>query len=356
MEKFKLKYFLAANSCEGFISHFRECYDPKDGWKAYIIKGGPGTGKSSFMKFLAKKGADKGLCCELCPCSSDPDSLDAVIFPEIKTAVLDGTAPHTLDPLYPGACEVILDFGKYFDTNILNKAADEIISLTDKNRTHHKTASLYLQAAGKLMTDNLKSAVLVTNIERVENFAEKLCKKYLKNKNKKGRENIRFLAGMTPKGYISFADTVNELCKKIVVIEDNFGCVSDIIMCRIRKTALANGYDIISAKSALLPSLYDHIIIPELSLAFVRESKFQHFDVEVRRIHARRFMDVKKLHKSREKIKFNNKAIKELMLAAASTLLEAKNVHDQLEKYYVKSMDFEAVTEFATAFAEELFA
>ena len=59
MEINDLKYFLAANSCQGFVSSFNNCYDAERGWKAYIIKGGPGTGKSSFMKFVAKSALEK---------------------------------------------------------------------------------------------------------------------------------------------------------------------------------------------------------------------------------------------------------------------------------------------------------
>ena len=84
MKNCDIKYFLAANSAEGFVSHFGDCYNPYDGWRAYIIKGGPGTGKSSFMKCVVVKAVDKGYSVELCPCSSDPDSLDGVIIKDIK--------------------------------------------------------------------------------------------------------------------------------------------------------------------------------------------------------------------------------------------------------------------------------
>ena len=53
MKKNDIKYFLAANSCEGFYSVFDKAYLPDGEWRAYIIKGGPGTGKSSFMKRFA---------------------------------------------------------------------------------------------------------------------------------------------------------------------------------------------------------------------------------------------------------------------------------------------------------------
>ena len=44
MKKNNIKYFLATNSCEGFYSEFDNSYLPDGEWRAYIIKGGPGTG------------------------------------------------------------------------------------------------------------------------------------------------------------------------------------------------------------------------------------------------------------------------------------------------------------------------
>ena len=117
MENFNLKYFLAANSCEGFCSYFDKSYLPDGEWRAFIIKGGPGTGKSSFMKYFALKASEKGYKTLLCPCSSDPNSLDGVIIPDKKLVMLDGTPPHTLEPAFPGACEKILNFGDFWDDN-----------------------------------------------------------------------------------------------------------------------------------------------------------------------------------------------------------------------------------------------
>ncbi|MBR4761571.1 MAG: hypothetical protein IK086_02935, partial [Clostridia bacterium] len=110
MKIYGQRFFLAANSAEGFVSHFADCYIPGD-WHAYIVKGGPGTGKSGLMKYIAAKAANSGHKVVFCPCSSDPDSLDAVIVSDLKTVVLDGTAPHTVEPRLPGACENIINTG-----------------------------------------------------------------------------------------------------------------------------------------------------------------------------------------------------------------------------------------------------
>ena len=44
--------FLGANSADGFLNRF---YSKGEDLYTYIIKGGPGCGKSSFMKAVAQR-------------------------------------------------------------------------------------------------------------------------------------------------------------------------------------------------------------------------------------------------------------------------------------------------------------
>lgn len=355
MEKFNLKYFLAANSCEGFVSEFARCYNPNDSWRAYIIKGGPGTGKSSFMKYVAAKAEEKGLKCIYCPCSSDPDSLDAVIMPDKKTVILDGTAPHTLDPKYPAVCEEILNFGEFWCSEKL-KDKTEIIEITNQNKALHITAARYLQAVGQLMLDNYKTALSCTQKAKAISFAENLCKRYIPKTAGTSYEWVRYIGGIGPKGIVSFPETVENTCNELVIIKDCYGAASSIIMEEIRKNSLKNGYEIITLKNPFLPSVItDHIIIPKLSLAFVTENNFINFKSDLRRIHARRFTETKLLHQSKERLKFNKKVINHLLSCASDTLLNAKNVHDELESHYIKAMNFEKLNKFAEKFCKNLF-
>ena len=357
MEINDLKYFLAANSCQGFVSGFNNCYDAERGWKAYIIKGGPGTGKSSFMKFVAKSALEKGIKTEIFPCSSDPDSLDAVIFPNKKIVIMDGTSPHTVDPLYPGVCEQILNFGDFWGKEKFVGKERDVIAATKKNKLVHKRASRYLQAAGEFLTDNFKIAEACTDKERAGVFAKKLCKKYI-NRKKNGnnaKEWVRFLSGITPKGVVSYPDTVLKECKKTVIISDEYGSVTDVIMKYIRDYSLGCGHEVLTIKNAFLPeSLTDGVILPELSLAFIRE--YDHFTLktEERRIHARRFVYAGLMAKSRKRLKFNKKTADKLLLSASECLMEAKTAHDELEKLYISAMDFNALSRFAEKIAKDI--
>ncbi len=356
MENLKLKYFLGANSCEGFYSVFDKAYTAGE-WNVFIIKGGPGTGKSSFMKYFAVKASDQGFKTLLCPCSSDPDSLDAVILPEKKIVIMDGTSPHTVDPSYPGACEKILNFGRFWNDDSFKTEKKGIIETTLRNKMLHKTASRYMQAAGQLIADNHKTALACTDKAKTLQFAQKLCHRLIPaNPGAScGAEWVRFIEGITPVGIVSYAGTVTGEAQKTVIINDEYGSASNIIINYVREYALKNGYEIITLKNPFLPSsLTDHIIIPSLSLAFATENEYMHFSDDSRRIHARRFVSQKQLHLSRERMKFNKKAIRQLFLSAAETLSQAKSVHDELESYYIKAMNFNELTAFAEAFAKEV--
>lgn len=350
------KYFLAANSAEGFVSHFADNYDALSDWRAYIIKGGPGTGKSSFMKYIMVRAIDAGYTVEICPCTSDPDSLDAIIIKEIKTMVLDGTSPHVVEPKYPGACEEIINLGQFWCGEKLREKAAQIIDITNQNKKLHKTAAAYITAAGELIYDNLKLSERFTNQKKVQQFATKFALRLIPKRKKHAPfEWVRFLGGVTPNGVVAYSKTIDQFYKNVVVIDDKYGAVAGVIMDVVRKTALDNGHEIITLKNLFLPSkLIDHILIPELSLAFVREYEYIKFSEEHRRIHARRFYDVNTLRAHRPRITFNRRVTRELLLGAIETLQKAKSVHDQMEKYYIDAMDFKAMTMFAEQKAEEI--
>ena len=348
----QIKYFLASNSCDGFVSYFDTCFDPKDGWKAYVIKGGPGTGKSSFMKKIVKRAEDEGYSVHRCPCSSDPDSLDAVVIPKLKVSVLDGTAPHVIDPQYPGAVENILNFGDFWHKEKLVAKRTEIIKLTDKNKALHKTASAFLKSAGTLLKENRSIVIKNVDTAKAESYASVLAKKYLKEKGSAENEDIRFLSAVSPKGVVNFEETVYAFCDKFVIIKDETGVVSSFIFDIIRQKALSRKLKIITVKNPFLPNVTEHILIPELGVAFLRESKYFGFKTDNRRIHAKRFM---KSEETSKKVKINYKTAKMLIGFAIETLKNAKSVHDELEENFIGAMDYQRIDRFTEKFCENLF-
>ena len=94
-----IQYFLGANSPTGFYSLYDQLLPPEQASAIYILKGGPGCGKSTLMRRVAALAQEAGEPVEYILCSGDPDSLDAIVLPDRHAAIVDGTAPHDTAPL-----------------------------------------------------------------------------------------------------------------------------------------------------------------------------------------------------------------------------------------------------------------
>ena len=83
-----LHFFLGANSGEGFYSLYDQLLNGRFD-DLLILKGGPGCGKSTFMRRAGAAMEQVGERVVYINCSGDPDSLDGAIF-------LCGNAPLAL--------------------------------------------------------------------------------------------------------------------------------------------------------------------------------------------------------------------------------------------------------------------
>ena len=144
--------FAARNGFDGFKSIFDEVLKRDTLDRLFILKGGPGTGKSSIMKAVIKYANHTGIYATEILCSSDPNSLDGVILMDgdRRVAIVDGTAPHVLDPKYPGAFDEIINLGDSFNLDHLRKYGEKIKDLTRHKSHHYKEAYAYLNLAGSV--------------------------------------------------------------------------------------------------------------------------------------------------------------------------------------------------------------
>ena len=93
-----IRYFLGGNTPAGFYSLYHQLSDPERLRAVYIIKGGPGSGKSTLMRRVERHAQAAGLETQQVLCSGDPESLDALILPQLAAALVDGAAPLGVVP------------------------------------------------------------------------------------------------------------------------------------------------------------------------------------------------------------------------------------------------------------------
>ncbi len=340
------EYFLGGSSPSGFRTHFGETI-ADTAYRTYIIKGGPGTGKSSLMKRLAEAFPDGDK--ELYHCSSDPDSLDAVLFKERKVILVDGTAPHTFDPQYPGAVQQILDLGACWDASALRKNKEEIISVTEEYLRRHASCRRFITALAAVVDDTRHIGRLALNGEKLDGFTARLSAKTLPKKSRVGGGNggdagkisYKQMSALTPYGYMTY---LPKDCT-VYLLNDEFYFGSDAFLRRFADIAAAKGYDAeVSVCCLHSAESFEHLVIPELKLAFMTANPINELAVEEKQpINFRRFYDKNAVREKKNRLRFNASAAEELRDEAVKSLVLARAEHDRLEEFYIAAVDFDSV-------------
>lgn len=347
MKKNGINYFSGCSSPDGFVSFFPEIYPLSGKWHIYVLKGGAGTGKSTLIKKLALEIENRGYEVERIHCSSDPDSLDGAMCRELKFFIADGTKPHVIEPLYPGAVENIINLGEYWDSGALRENAEAIIEKTKLNSLCHERCARFLCAAGKVRYDTQRICESSVLEYKIHSYSDRFSKRrFKKQKNGKGTEKRIFLSAVTPQGSVFYSGTAECLADEIILVDDKTSLASSMLFEEMKNLALRNGYDVISCFCPLQPSGFpEHIIIPELSLAFIRRHSACDIAHASRTIHCDRFLDREEMAKRKNRLVFNHRIQNELIGEAVLSLREAKRIHDETEKIYSQAMDFSRIGE-----------
>ncbi len=295
-----------------------------------------------------KKTAEKSDFSELIHCSSDPFSLDAVIMPDLKVSILDGTPPHAVEPDYPGAFETVVNMSDCWDENILRKNRDKIIEISQKTSSYHKQCVSLLKAAASLLDDNVSLCGKYIKSEKLKKCVKSIVDRETKHtKELTPCDKKRFLSAVTPKGYIAFTDTVKKLCDRIYILKDPYGAVGELFFNEIRKCFLEKGFEVYSCISPLTLKP-EHILIPKLKVGFLTSSSLLSIESALtpyRIMHHTRFCDTEKLKGKKQRIRFNLKVANELINEAVYAIKNAKESHDILESFYKKAIDYDKVKE-----------
>ena len=353
-----VSFFLGANTPGGFYSLFDELYTPRDGWRLWIVKGGPGTGKSTLLKKIAAEAEKRGLYCERIFCSSDPASLDGVIVPSLKLSAADGTAPHVLEPKYPGVSEQLVDLGRFRDDAKLRENAAEIIRLTDENKEAHVMSARFLNAAGAAGQDLMNIVSDALDTEKLEGFVRHLAQRELgAASGGEGKEQRRFLSAVTHAGVRTFYETADALCERKIVLHDDIGLAAGVITASLCGVALANGLRVIRCPCPLAPERKtDHILLPDLGLGVFTSNPRHPFPHEnAKNVQCVRFLSQNGMRLHKNRIRFTRRAQGEMLEEAIRRQAKAKALHDALERYYIDAMDFDGMEAFSEKLISQIF-
>ncbi|WP_338379148.1 hypothetical protein, partial [Enterococcus faecium] len=117
--------------------------------KRYLIKGRPGSGKSTMLKKIAAEAESRGFDTEIYHCGFDPHSLVMIVVRELGFAIFDSTAPHEYFP-ERDSDEIIDMYGTIIAPGTDEKYEAEIKDVSKRYRENMNKAIASLAKAKSL--------------------------------------------------------------------------------------------------------------------------------------------------------------------------------------------------------------
>ncbi|MBR5543340.1 MAG: hypothetical protein IKU65_04520 [Oscillospiraceae bacterium] len=348
------EFFLGANSAHGFHSFYNELINLKEAEKVYILKGGPGSGKSSIMRRISEAATKSGEAVEKYLCSSDPASLDAIVIPSRKVAVVDGTSPHIIEPTYPLAVEEYINLGEFADCEAIKTKKREIQSVRDDYSTYFPHIYELTASAAHLDNELFDIALGATSIDKLHKKAAGIIKREIRGKGSKSDIKHRFLSAFSREGIHSLTNVNTNNFTSFFVLEDSFG-LGQFILSPILSAALAADFSCIACQNHLIPEKLDHLLIPELSLAFITTNALLPFSGKyTKKIRLDSGLDRDIMKREKERVSRLRKSRKLIFDDISSLMQKAKLVHDDLESLYNPYIDFDAIYNLADGLSEKI--
>ncbi len=342
------KLFPGGNTAYGFHSFYDHIVRPGAN-RIFVIKGGPGVGKSTFMRAIADKLVNRGHDVELHHCSSDNGSIDGVYIPALDVALIDGTAPHIVDPKNPGAVDEIVHLGDHWDLEGLRGNKGEILATNREVARSFNRAYDYL-AAARGFNDCLESYMMDTgalDINKANAATERLFARVFGASRGNGPVRVRrlFASGITPEGPRNYLETLVGHLSKRFILKGQPGTGRSTMVRRIAERAEIKGFSIEAFHCSLDPERLDHLIIPDLSIAIVNGSDPHAYSPKEGDtvIETRDWVDNAKLAPFADEMATARELYKKAFDQAVSFVARAKAVHDEMETHYIPNMDFDAI-------------
>lgn len=349
--------FPGGNTSRGFFSYYDYVLPQEKAKRIFILKGGPGVGKSTFMRKIAEEMCEKGFDAEFMHCSSDPNSLDGVVFPELQVAMIDGTAPHIVDPKNPGAVDEIINLGKFWREEGIAANRDQILRTNKEIGNYFARAYRYIQAAYSIYRDNEaihdqamdhgKANAAIANT--VEELFEGIAVSEVV-----GKQRYLFASAITPEGLVNYLPSLLTT-EQVIAVDGKPGTGTERLLERVRTAAVERGISTESYYCALNPQKLEHLIIPELDVSITTRDGSHESEVKpTNEINFDQYLNPAIMEKYHQEISFNREEYDKLINRAVKTIQNAKRLHDDLESYYIPNMNFSEVQKCQKALLERL--
>ena len=328
----KQMYFIGANTARGFVNYADELFSGIR--KRYLIKGGPGTGKSTLMKRVAEAAERKGFTVERYACSSDSQSLDGIVIRELSVGVTDATPPHAMEGKYPGAAEELLDTGLYWNRALLEERYETIKALVDEKTGLFASVYKYLGVGLALRGERERILTSCVDADKLDKAAMRLIRRL--GEGKGFRLLPRQVGSIGMNGRVTL-DTYEAMATERWQIADTRG-LRAALLDRLLHHAERAGLTVMVSRDPMLDT--EALYFPDAGVAVTDSGDADHAD---KILNTERFVLRERLADQRRRLRFLSRLEGELMKRVEDLFGEIKARHFALEALYADAMDFDGV-------------
>lgn len=345
-------YFAASNSGRGFTNYYAEVFGAAD--RIFVIKGGPGTGKSRFMHEAESYAEARGWSSRRYYCSSDPGSLDGILLrrDDSTVAFLDGTPPHTWEPEQPGVVEQLIDLGAFWDESRLREHSGELRELGRRKRLAWRQAYGWLsgcldmcrviRSIGRELTDEQElhryAASMLAGVERGDGFVLSTA--------------LLNAVGMT--GQAASCGFARE-ASVLYLIKDSF-MTAHLLLDSMVELARLRGLRVTVSRDPIDPERLDGVLLERDRIAAIVDSGAEKcaaggacFPVEMASL------GLPASEADTEEAMHAHRAYSSMLSGALDALAGVREYHFEMERIYSDAMDFAAKERYTAELCRSVF-
>lgn len=329
--------FPGAMGPDGFISCFDHLLPQSLLRRKLILKGGPGVGKSTFMRRVHAALCAEGQPSTLYFCSGDPDSLDAIAVPHAGLVLLDGTAPHIVDPAIPGARDSIINLGACLNEPAMRPRLPLIQACMKDHAAASRRARACMQAASALMRDQAALVKGVCDEEKIAQMIRAVIQSVLCGSEPSSScASVRpvITDAITPKGELCLI--AQNAQPRVIRLTGHWAMDLTDVLRSISAAVRANGHAVEEHLCPLIPGGLLHLTIPSLGTLITTGERLPSemtFDFSA-------CLPMSALLRHDAALEQGRTGVRQYIGKAVDALQQAKKLHDELETFYVPNMDF----------------
>ncbi len=347
----RIRYLLASsNTGQGYRSFLPALIESLK--KVYVLKGAPGSGRTTFIRQIGLELAAKGYQADFFVSFAGSSSLEGVMCPQLGLAVVKGDCGYPSEHEQRGiSCEVI-DFSEFWDGASLAGCEEEIAELAEEIEKQLRSAAELLMKAARVKEKISAHGSGYPDPEEVERLVTRLVTEILEQSS---RERHYFGTALSIQGLVSYVDGLSASCAGRYVLKGFPGKVKSAVLTAVGRMALARGHQVEFYHDGFNPENLNMIIITGLGVAVIDGDGL---GLTVRPgdiiLDARDWNDSNQETASGTDVVETQRRLDTLLEEAHTALLQAESIRKRLRGIFSRAMDFREVERVRSRIMEDI--